>query len=100
MKLLILFVILFIPLIFQATYGSKNAYRVVIKRFWIITSISILSHLLVTISGCYLMIRILQEKEIRDGLPIAGVISLGIFIGIILLLVVTFQIFKLLKDRN
>lgn len=100
MRFFLILILLILPLLFQLNVGSKAAYRSIAKRFWIISSLTVFGQILMIVVSSYIMITILKDKGIKDGMPIVGVIVIGILFGIILLLIIGFQVYTMHHDNN
>jgi hypothetical protein len=88
------------PMFFQLIFGSKVAYRSMVKKFWKISLISIIGQILMIFLGSYIMISIIKSKGINDGLPIFGTILIGVFLGLITLIIIGFQLYSIYQDKK
>ncbi len=97
---MILFLLLFIiPLIFQFNFGSKAVHGYISLKFWKVCIISYMGLILMTIANFFLTLNQLHETGIRDGLPLGGVIVIGVLFGILNLVIIGIQLYTKLHNK-
>lgn len=97
---MILFLLLFIiPLIFQFNFGSKAVHGYISLKFWKVCIISYMGLILMTIANFFLTLSQLHETGIRDGLPLGGVIVIGVLFGILNLVIIGIQLYTKLHNK-
>jgi hypothetical protein len=100
MVIILILILLIIPLIFQIKVGNLAAYRWISLKLWVVCLISFFSEFLMIVLSGYLTMRMLENKGIRDGLPIVGTVMIGVFIGMIMVIIMGFQLYTMLKDKH
>jgi len=53
-----------------------------------------------TLISCYLSLIALRQKGIKDGMPIAGTAMIGVFFGIVILIIIAFQLYSMYTDND
>ena len=89
---IILLIVFFLPVIFQIVTGLKALKGNIKIKFWIVSTVSIVSQILATISILLLMYHNMKHSGIRDGLGFMFVEFLGLLMIAIILIVVGTQL--------
>ena len=99
MRLILFFILFLIPLIFQFNIGIKAVNGYISLKFWKVCFISYGGLILITIANFFLILNRLNETGIRDGLPLVGVLLIGIFFGILNLGIIGIQLYTKSEDK-
>ena len=96
----LIFLLLFIPLIFQIRYGNSAVFKFISIKFWQVCLISIIGQMLMSISGSILMLKVLNQRGFRDGMPAVGIFVVGMLIMIVILVVIVIQLYAKSQDKE
>jgi len=94
----LVFILLFFPVYFQYNFGNKALFGLITIKYWKICILSFIGEFIMTILSFLLMIKILESKGIKDGMPLGGIIIFGILISIIICILIIFQL--IVKNRD
>jgi len=89
---IILFIVFFLPVIFQIVTGLKALKGKINIKFWIVSTVSLGSQILATSSILLLMSHNMKHYGIRDGLGFIFVELLGLLMIFIILIVIGTQL--------
>lgn len=95
---LLLILLLTTPPIFQLILGSKATNPSYSIKFWKICLISLIGLVLATLLNVYLLAEIRKQTGSGDGLPVAVFLVLEALIGLIMVLMISIQLF--IKHRR
>lgn len=89
---IILLVVFFLPVIFQMVTGLKSLKGKIKIKFWIVSTVSIVSQILASCSILFLISHNLKQYGIRDGLGFVMALFLGLLMIFIILIVIGTQL--------
>ena len=97
-----LFTAIFVlPLAFQIIFGTKSIQGSFRLKLWQVGVFSLIGQLLTTIVNLKILALMTHPANIHDGLPYVGVIAMSLFMGGLVLMVITIQsIVYFLKRRR
>jgi Ni,Fe-hydrogenase I cytochrome b subunit len=99
MTFILILLLFLIPLIFQFNVGSKAVHGYISLKFWKVCIFSYVGLILMTIANFFLTLNRLHETGIRDGMPLIGVLVIGMFFGILNLIIIGIQLYTKLDDK-
>lgn len=85
--------LIILPTFFQIIFGRKAIGEDIKLRFSEVCIISYISQFVLTIVSLILTAHMLNDKGIRCGMPLTGIVSLSFMVTIILTIVVIVQYF-------
>lgn len=90
--MVMLLVFFFMPFIFQIVAGKMALRGKIRLKFWLVCTLSIVSQIIGTIAIIMQMSYNIQKSGIRDGLGFLFVEWLGLFMIVVILIIIGFQI--------
>lgn len=97
---IILLIVFFLPVIFQIVIGLKSLRGKIKVKFWIVSTISIISQILATSFILLLMYHNMKHSGIRDGLGFIFVEMVGLLMISLILVVIGTQLIIKRKDKK
>lgn len=92
---------IFLPLLFQLTVGSYSLAKKDTINFYTIFTISIISHVTLSVSIFFYNVKIIEKQEIQCMNPMIGLVLFLLFLSIVLFLLFVIQfISKLHLDKK
>jgi len=82
---------IFISPIYHLILGFLSNREIIKIKLWTVSTSAILLHFGLTFLGIYFMFESLQGRNIRCGLPAAGLLMMSIFSFIVLILIMAVQ---------
>jgi hypothetical protein len=96
----LIFLFLFIPLIFQIRVGNNAAFKFISIKFWQVCVLSIIGQMLMSILSSILMLKVLNHRGFRDGMPAVGIFMLGMLIMLVILIIIVIQLYAKYQDKE
>lgn len=90
---LLILIFLVLPLIFQLVFGYKAIIKSTRLNLWEVCLCSFSGQIVSIFINYYLMIESIRESQIKCGLPIFGMVIIGIFFGLLTCIVMIIQAF-------